>query len=92
MPCREKGAGTRLPCKDREIAEITYPVLARARSKVPVPDHHEGQRLVEITDLASHMPGEVCRYEATCKDRDIAEIAYLFLARRKARRYRPPIR
>jgi hypothetical protein len=47
---------------------------------------------VEITDLASHMPGEVCRYEATCKDRDIAEIAHLFLARRKARRYRPPYR
>jgi hypothetical protein len=30
------------------------------------------------------MPGEVCRYEATCKDRDIAEIAYPSSSRRKA--------
>jgi hypothetical protein len=63
----EKGPGTRLPRKDREIAEITFCLVSyvpgqRYRYQTTM----QRQRFAEITDLCiAHMPGEVCRYEAT---------------------------
>jgi hypothetical protein len=38
--CREKSAGTRPTCKEKEIAEMPYLFLVHAGRKVPVQGHY----------------------------------------------------